>query len=122
MAIEDLRTAIARIDAQLGALAAPAPDFVGRTDAIERLAQALLAGNGHAALSGVRGLGGIGKNQLAYTVAPLPDDLGQLQAIFASALAGKRVLILAERVRKKLDEWRAAAAKPARKPRKRRGG
>src|SRR5262249_17851986 len=138
----DLRTAIAGIDAQLGALAAlrlpaPVPDFVGRTDAIERLAQALRAGNGRAAISGVRGPGGGGKTQLAYTIAQrvaadcpagqillglrgagddpmtpnlaiqtvirafdraaqLPDDLGQLQAIYASTLAGKRMLILAD--------------------------
>jgi hypothetical protein len=77
--IEDLRAAIVRIDAQLGALAAlrlpaPVPDFVGRADAIERLAQALLAGNGRAAISGVRGLGGVGKTQLAYTVAQRVAD------------------------------------------------
>jgi tetratricopeptide (TPR) repeat protein len=145
--IEDLRIAIASIDAQLGALAAlrlpaPVPDFVGRADAIERLAQALRAANGRAAISSVRGLGGVGKTQLAYTVAQriaadfpdgqillglrgagddpmtpnlaiqtvirafnraaqLPDDLAQLKAIYASALAGKRVLILADDARDK---------------------
>jgi tetratricopeptide (TPR) repeat protein len=145
--IEDLRTTIMAIDAQLGALAAlrlpaPVPDFVGRADAIERLAQALRAANGRAAISGVRGLGGVGKTQLAYTVAQrvaadfpdgqillglrgagddpmtpnlaiqtvirafdraaqLPDDLVQLQAIYASALTGKRVLILADDARDK---------------------
>jgi tetratricopeptide (TPR) repeat protein len=145
--IEDLRAAIAGVDAQLGALAAlrlpaPVPDFVGRADAIERLAQALCGANGRAAISGVRGLGGVGKTQLAYTVArrvagdfpdgqillalrgagadpmtpqlaiqtvirafdraaALPDDLAQLQAIYASALGGKRVLILVDDARDK---------------------
>jgi tetratricopeptide (TPR) repeat protein len=143
--IEDLRTTLAGIDAQLGALVAlrlpePVPDFVGRADVIERLAQALRAANGQAAISSVRGLGGIGKTQLAYTVAQrvaadfpdgqillelggagddpmtpnlaiqtvirafdraaqLPDDLGQLKAFYASALAGKRVLVLADDAR-----------------------
>ena len=72
--LEDLRLAIAGIDAQLGALAAlrlpaPVPDFVGRADAVERLSKALRATNGRAAISGVRGLGGVGKTQLAYVVA-----------------------------------------------------
>src|SRR5688572_4418181 len=72
--LEQLRTEIAGIDAQLGALAAlrlpePVADFVGRADAIERLEHALRAASGRAAISGVRGLGGVGKTQLAYAVA-----------------------------------------------------
>lgn len=49
-------------------LRAPVGDFVGRTAEIDQLVTTLSTGGG-AAISGVRGLGGIGKTELAYAVA-----------------------------------------------------
>jgi tetratricopeptide (TPR) repeat protein len=62
-------------------LRAPIGDFVGREREIEMLVQVLskaASGGASAAISGVRGMGGIGKTELAYTVAQrlaghLPD-------------------------------------------------
>jgi len=52
-------------------LRAPVGDFVGREQEIEKLVQALgkAATNGAAAIGGVRGMGGIGKTELAYAAA-----------------------------------------------------
>jgi tetratricopeptide (TPR) repeat protein len=53
-------------------LRAPAPDFVGREREIETLVQALgkaASGGASAAIGGVRGMGGIGKTELAYAAA-----------------------------------------------------
>jgi tetratricopeptide (TPR) repeat protein len=51
-------------------LRAPIGDFVGREQEIEQLVQALTtADSAEAAISGVRGMGGIGKTELAYMVA-----------------------------------------------------
>ncbi|NJL06693.1 MAG: hypothetical protein HC911_17685, partial [Chloroflexaceae bacterium] len=50
-------------------LSAPAGDFVGRTDDIDVLCSALTVGNQAAAICGVRGMGGIGKTELAMVVA-----------------------------------------------------
>ena len=52
-------------------LRAPVADFVGREDAVFQLVAALRTGPGGraAAISGVRGMGGIGKTELAYVVA-----------------------------------------------------
>jgi hypothetical protein len=50
----------------------PAPDFVGRTEEISQLTHTILqaAGRGAvAAITGVRGMGGVGKSELAYAVA-----------------------------------------------------
>jgi hypothetical protein len=59
--------------AALHQLRAPIPNFVGRADDVARLVQTLsraAAGSGAAAaISGIRGLGGIGKTELAYFVA-----------------------------------------------------
>jgi hypothetical protein len=56
-------------------LRAPVGDFVGREQEIDQLIQALTkAGGAAAAISGVRGMGGIGKTELAYKVA---DQLKQ---------------------------------------------
>jgi tetratricopeptide (TPR) repeat protein len=49
-------------------LRAPVGDFVGREREIEQLVAALQKSGG-AAISGVRGMGGIGKSELAYKVA-----------------------------------------------------
>jgi tetratricopeptide (TPR) repeat protein len=49
-------------------LRAPVSDFVGRNAEIDQLVQALTKGSG-ATISAVRGMGGIGKTELAYTVA-----------------------------------------------------
>jgi tetratricopeptide (TPR) repeat protein len=62
-------------------LRAPIGDFVGREQEIDRLVQALskaASAGASAAIGGVRGMGGIGKTELAYTVAQrltgyLPD-------------------------------------------------
>jgi len=119
-------------------LRAPVGDFVGRTDEIDRLVSALSVATGDAAaIGGVRGMGGIGKTELAYVVANriapaypdaqflvelrgasrnpltpqqalqtvirvfepearLPDELGQLQALYRSLFTGRRALILAD--------------------------
>jgi hypothetical protein len=51
-------------------LRAPVSDFVGREHEIDQLVAALSKASGAAAaISGVRGLGGIGKTELAYVVA-----------------------------------------------------
>src|SRR5262245_36330344 len=51
-------------------LRAPVGDFVGRANEIDKLVSALGAANGGAAaITGVRGMGGIGKTELAYAVA-----------------------------------------------------
>lgn len=121
-------------------LRAPVGDFVGRGAEIERLARALARGAAGVAIAGLRGMGGVGKTELAYAVAArlrraypdaqllvelrgaggdplpperalqtilraferearLPDDLGQLQALYRSALSGRRVLVLADDAR-----------------------
>jgi hypothetical protein len=50
-------------------LRAPVADFVGREQEIAELRQALTAGDRAAAICGVRGMGGIGKTELAMIVA-----------------------------------------------------
>ncbi|NJL56518.1 hypothetical protein HC928_16100 [bacterium] len=50
------------------AIPAPVGDFTGREQELADLAAALSAGTG-AAITGVRGMGGIGKSQLAFKVA-----------------------------------------------------
>jgi tetratricopeptide (TPR) repeat protein len=50
-------------------LRAPVADFVGREQEIAELRQALTAGDQAAAICGVRGMGGIGKTELAMVVA-----------------------------------------------------
>jgi tetratricopeptide (TPR) repeat protein len=62
-------------------LRAPVSDFVGREEAVVKLVAALRTGPGGraAAISGVRGMGGIGKTELAYAVA------NQLQADYPDA-------------------------------------
>ncbi|MGA7731442.1 MAG: tetratricopeptide repeat protein [Chloroflexia bacterium] len=52
-------------------LRAPVSDFVGRQDEIDQLVHALskASESGAAAISGARGMGGIGKTELAYAVA-----------------------------------------------------
>jgi tetratricopeptide (TPR) repeat protein len=60
------------LTAALHQLRAPSGDFVGREREIERLVQALskaVSGGTSAAIGAVRGMGGIGKTELAYTVA-----------------------------------------------------
>lgn len=50
----------------------PAADFVGRTGEIEQVTHAVLQASKHgavAAITGVRGMGGVGKSELAYAVA-----------------------------------------------------
>lgn len=67
-----------RPDQALHQLRAPVGDFVGREQEIEQLVQALskAANNGAAAaISGVRGMGGIGKTELAYVVANRLKDI-----------------------------------------------
>jgi tetratricopeptide (TPR) repeat protein len=57
-------------------LRAPVSDFVGREEEIEQLVQALskASESGAAAISGARGMGGVGKTELAYAVAQLLAD------------------------------------------------
>jgi hypothetical protein len=54
---------------RLHQLRAPLGDFVGRAQEIDELTHALTAGNAAAAISGLRGMGGIGKTELALLVA-----------------------------------------------------
>ncbi|HEY0071782.1 MAG TPA: tetratricopeptide repeat protein, partial [Chloroflexia bacterium] len=58
-------------------LRAPVSDFVGRQDEIDQLVQALSEAtkSGTAAITGMRGLGGIGKTELAYAVAQRLTDI-----------------------------------------------
>jgi tetratricopeptide (TPR) repeat protein len=124
---------------RLHQLRAPVADFVGREAELAEIISALQpAASGSAmAISGLRGMGGIGKSELAFAVAQrlaplfpdaqvviplrgssstpltatqalahvvqsfhpdaqLPDELGQLQALYTSCLHGRRVLILAD--------------------------
>jgi hypothetical protein len=50
-------------------LRAPVGDFVGREQEIDRLTGALTTGESAAAICGLRGMGGIGKTELALVVA-----------------------------------------------------
>ena len=54
---------------RLHQLRAPIPDFIGRHHEIEQLTHALQAGHQAAAICGLRGMGGIGKTELAILVA-----------------------------------------------------
>ncbi|HEX8221491.1 MAG TPA: tetratricopeptide repeat protein [Chloroflexia bacterium] len=58
-------------------LRAPVSDFVGRQAEIDRLVEALSEAtrSGTAAITGMRGLGGIGKTELAYAVAQRLADI-----------------------------------------------
>jgi hypothetical protein len=77
---------------------APIGDFVGREQEIDKLVQILsTAGGAAAAISGVRGMGGIGKTELAYAVAQrlavqFPDAqlLIELRGASSSPLAPSR--------------------------------
>jgi hypothetical protein len=56
-------------------LRAPVTDFVGREQEVDQLVQALTkASSAAAAISGVRGMGGIGKTELAHVVAQRLKD------------------------------------------------
>lgn len=54
---------------QLHQLRAPVTNFVGRQAEIDQFTRVLTMGNGAAAICGVRGMGGIGKTELALVVA-----------------------------------------------------
>ena len=100
--LDDLRAEVAGLEARLSAAAAlllpePVPDFVGREDEIKRLVQALgprsTTKGAAVAISGVRGLGGLGKTQLALTTArrlagSFPD--GQIMLALRGASADPR--------------------------------
>jgi hypothetical protein len=119
----------------------PVPDFIDREREIEQLVRALTptAAGAVPMIVGVRGMGGIGKTELAHAAArrleaefrdgqvlvdlqgmdrplppalalqavlrvftprrDLPQDVPQLQELYRSALAGKRILILADDAR-----------------------
>jgi tetratricopeptide (TPR) repeat protein len=56
-------------------LRAPVSDFIGRDQEIDQLVEVLSKADGSAAaISGVRGMGGIGKTELAYAVANRLND------------------------------------------------
>jgi len=83
-------------------LRAPVSDFVGREQEIDQLVQALskaASGGATAAISGVRGMGGIGKSELAYMVAhrlkdTFPDAqlLVELRGASSSSLTSEQAL------------------------------
>ncbi|GAB4199688.1 MAG: hypothetical protein OHK0022_20120 [Roseiflexaceae bacterium] len=77
--------AVARTPAALHQLRPALPDFVGRTDEISRLLLALRRGaqqGACAAITGVRGMGGLGKTTLAELVAHrLLDDFPDAQLV-----------------------------------------
>ncbi|NJL06795.1 MAG: hypothetical protein HC911_18220, partial [Chloroflexaceae bacterium] len=67
--IADLERQLAHLDgAHDVTIPAPVGDFTGREQELADLAAALATGTG-AAITGVRGMGGIGKSQLAFAVA-----------------------------------------------------
>ncbi len=119
-------------------LPSPVADFTGRAAELDELTQAVATGG--AAISGVRGLGGIGKTALALVLAnrlkdkypdaqlfvnlrgasanpmsaagalahiirawqptaQLPEDTGQLRAIYLQVLQGQRALLLLDDAR-----------------------
>ncbi|MBB5873625.1 tetratricopeptide (TPR) repeat protein [Allocatelliglobosispora scoriae] len=55
-------------------LRAPAPDFVGRIDAVKRIVSLLSELGGGGGVVGIRGMGGIGKTELALVAA---NELGE---------------------------------------------
>jgi predicted ATPase len=83
-------------------LRAPVADFVGRASEIDRLVQAIrcVAEHGTAtALGGIRGMGGVGKTQVAYIVAQqlescFPDGqiLIELHGVSNSSIAPEQAL------------------------------
>jgi tetratricopeptide (TPR) repeat protein len=87
-----------KLDPALYQFRAPVGDFVGREREIDQLVWALTKGSG-GAISGVRGLGGIGKTELAYVVANklkevFPDAqlLIELRGVSSSPLSPERAL------------------------------
>lgn len=83
-------------------LRAPVADFVGRSQEVDQLVRALRKaseGGAAAAISGVRGMGGVGKTELAYRVAQelataFPDGqlLVELRGASDSALTPEQAL------------------------------
>jgi len=77
--LDEIIVRLERIERSIGAaptptrqrhqLRAPVGDFVGREQEIDQLTGALTAGANAAAICGVRGMGGIGKTELALVVA-----------------------------------------------------
>jgi hypothetical protein len=87
-----------RIDGKLAPalhqLRAPVSDFVGREREIDQLVHALTSGTA-ATISGVRGMGGIGKSQLAYIVADrVKDTFADAQIVVELRSASRNPLTL----------------------------
>jgi tetratricopeptide (TPR) repeat protein len=65
----DISITLPTPEQRLHQLRAPVADFVGREQEIEQITQALVADNSAATVVGIRGMGGIGKTELALVVA-----------------------------------------------------
>jgi tetratricopeptide (TPR) repeat protein len=102
--------------AALHQLRAPIGDFVGREREIERLVQALskaASGGASAAIGGVRGMGGIGKTELVYTVAQrLAEHLRDAQLIVELRGASRHPLTPAQALQQVVRSFEREAQLP----------
>src|SRR5215216_4707626 len=76
----------------------PPDDFTGREDELKELLASIEIGG--ITISGLQGMGGIGKTALAHVVrayhpaAKLPDSESELRGLYLSVLDGRRALLL----------------------------
>jgi tetratricopeptide (TPR) repeat protein len=97
-------------------LRAPVADFVGRESEIDQLVQALsmAATSGVAAISGARGMGGIGKSELAFAVAQrLIDTFPDAQILLELRGAGDNPLTAEQALQTAIRAFEPVAQLPS---------